>query len=510
MDVTPRRADTPRPTQADAARLTPVDASRLTSAGATPRSADTPRSTSADATRLKSADANRSTSVDASRLTSADATPRSPDAARLTPVDARRQMPAEAPGGALEQRHRRWLTRERAIGYATILAITELALFAFCVAGAHGLIVPLDHQPSTDFVSFHAAGALANRGTPWLVYDHAAHHAAEEAAIGAATGYNYFYYPPVFLLICAPLAWLPYLPAFILFQALGAAACFFALRLVRRDLPLVVFLAFPGLWWAIGTGQNALLTAALFAAGTAVLDRRPWLAGLCLGALCYKPHFGLLIPVALIAGGHWRAFLGAAGAVLALTSVSFAVFGVAAWQAFLTAAAASSDVYAGHAIFMGGLTSPFGALMATGFGRPIAFAAQAVVIVLAAAAVVLVWRPRAGAGAGRAPLPLRAAVLLTATPVAVPVLMFYDLMLVFVALVWISRARLAGGPPRWLTVTAVAVFLGPFASGNLAMGSPWLMAFVTASLAFALTLALAWQTLAWPRSVLARTVTGAA
>src|ERR1019366_7073866 len=256
--------------------------------------------------------------------------------------------------------------------------------------------------------------------------------AAEQAAIGIPTEYNYFYYPPVFLLICAPLAWLPYLPAFILFQAAGAAACFFALRMIRRDLPLVVFLAFPGLWWAIGTGQNALLTAALFAAGTVLLERRPWLAGLCLGALCYKPHFGLLIPVALIAGGHWRGSLGAA------------------------------------------------------------------------AAVALIWRPRC-----QAPLPLRAAVLLAATPVAVPVLMFYDLMLVFVALVWLSRVTWVGGAPKWLTGIAIAVFLGPLLSGNLATRSHWLMAFMTASLAFGLTLAIAWRSLALPRWVAARPVTGA-
>src|SRR5579862_6048359 len=147
-----------------------------------------------------------------------------------------------------------------------------MALFAFCVAGAHGLIVPLEHQPSTDFLSFHAAGALADAGTPALAYDHAAHHAAEEAVLGRATEYNYFYYPPVFLLLCAPLALLPYLAAFILFQVVCAGGCFLALRLIRRDLPPAVLLAFPGLWWAVGTGQNALLTAALFAAGTALLE----------------------------------------------------------------------------------------------------------------------------------------------------------------------------------------------------------------------------------------------
>ena len=97
---------------------------------------------------------------------------------------------------------------------------------------------------------------------------------------------------------------------------------------------------------------------------------------------------------------------------------------------------------------MGGLTSPFGALMAFGAGRETAFVVQAIATLLAACAVALVWRPGA-----RAPLPLRAAVLLAATPVAVPVLMFYDLMLVFVALVWLSRVPPAGmrrgGRWRW-------------------------------------------------------------
>jgi hypothetical protein len=393
-----------------------------------------------------------------------------------------------------------WLTRERVLAYATILAIVEMGLFAFCVAGSHGLIVPLDHQPSTDFVSFHAAGALADAGTPWLAYDRVAHHAAEQAAIGMTTAYNYFCYPPVFLLLCAPLAKLPYLAAFILFQAVGAAACFFALRLIRRDLPPAVFLAFPALWWAIGTGQNALLTAALFAAGTALLERRPWLAGMCFGALCYKPHFGLLIPVALIAGGHWRVILSASATVLGLIAASIALFGAASWTAFFTAAAASGDVYAAHAIFMGGLTSPYGVLMTIGAGRETAFAAQAVVTVLCASVVALVWRCRA-------PLPSRAAILLAATPIAVPVLMFYDLMLVLVALVWLSRVPTVN--PVRHAVTA-AVFLGPLLSGNLTTENHWLLAAATASAAFGLSLAVVWRSIATARPLPMQTVIGAA
>ena len=379
----------------------------------------------------------------------------------------------------------RWLTRERIGGYAIVLAIVECALFAFCVAGAHGWIVPLSSPGSTDFVSFHAAGALANAGTPWLAYNDAAHLAAERAAAGASIGHNFFFYPPVYLLICAPLARLPYLVAYVLFQTVTALACLAAARLIRKDLPIAVLLAFPAVWWTFGTGQNAFLTAALFAAGTATIDRRPWLAGLCLGALCYKPHFGLLIPVALAAGGHWRAFASAAATAIALILASVALFGQETWQAFLTAALASGDVYGGK-VFMAGLTSPYGVAIVAGAGRQTALAIQAVAAVLVALAVAWAWRRRLS-------LPLRAAMLLTATPIAVPVLMFYDLMLVFVALVWLSLDRARFGWPAWRTALMASLFLAPLFSGNLGAEFHWMFAAIAASGALVLALSAAWR-----------------
>src|SRR3954454_17613024 len=107
-----------------------------------------------------------------------------------------------------------WLTRERArIGAALLVAI-ELGFFVFFVAGTHGWIVPLDPPTSTDFATFSAAGTLADASTPQLAYDHRAHWAAEEAATAPGIEYQFFNYPPVFLLVCAALAPMPYLVAF--------------------------------------------------------------------------------------------------------------------------------------------------------------------------------------------------------------------------------------------------------------------------------------------------------
>jgi len=170
--------------------------------------------------------------------------------------------------------------------------------------------VPLPKPASTDFVSFYAAGALADAGTPQLAYNEAQHHAAEERATEPGIDYNFFYYPPIFILICAALARLPYLAAFLFFQITTLAAYLLVARAIlnERDWAMLLpVVAFPPILWNFGFGQNAFLTAALFGAATLYIDRRPVVAGLLFGALCYKPQFGLLIPVALAAGGHWRA-----------------------------------------------------------------------------------------------------------------------------------------------------------------------------------------------------------
>jgi hypothetical protein len=60
--------------------------------------------------------------------------------------------------------------------------------------------------------------------------------------------------------------------------------------------------AFQGTWIAILAGQNSFLTLGLAGMGLALLDRRPWLAGMCIGLIAIKPQFGIVFPVVLVAG----------------------------------------------------------------------------------------------------------------------------------------------------------------------------------------------------------------
>jgi len=347
------------------------------------------------------------------------------------------------------------LDHGRIVAYCRILLAIEVSCFLFLVVGTHGLIAPLSAPTSTDFVSFYAAGRLADAGTPELVYDRAAHGAAEEQATEPGVEYRFFYYPPVFLLLCAALAHLPYLAAFLVFEAATLILYLIVVRNIldeRSFAGLVPILAFPAVFWTLGLGQNAFLTAALFGAGTLCVDRRPITAGLLFGALCYKPHFGLLVPVALAAGGHWRSFAAAFAGAAALCLSSLMLFGWATWSDFFTSVAASHATYESGRVAFGGLVSPFGAVLLLGGNSATAYTVQAAATLSAGLLVGFVWRSSYA-------LPIRAATLAAATLVAIPVILIYDLTLAGVAAVWLISARGGDELPVWERVALAGSFL---------------------------------------------------
>lgn len=354
-----------------------------------------------------------------------------------------------------------WMTRDRVIGYATVLLVVDILLLAFFAAGTHGLIVPIEEQTTTSFASFYAAGSLAADGTPHLAYDQAAHLAAERAATFPNIAYIYFYYPPVFLLVCVLLGFLPYLPAFYVFQALTLPAYVLVARRILREsgwAGWVLALAAPAAYWNFGLGQNGFLTAALFGGALLLVDRRSVLAGILFGLICYKPHFGLLIPVALAAGGNWRAFAGATVSVIGVAVLSLIVFGHETWHDYITLATGAHGSYEHGLIDPAAFVTPFGGARLVGVPVPVAYAFQGLMTVAAAAAVGFVWWKRLS-------LPVRAATLASAALVAVPVALMYDMLLSTIAIFWLIRAaRAAGGFMPWEKTMLALIFITPMVS----------------------------------------------
>ena len=336
------------------------------------------------------------------------------------------------------------LTPRRVTGLAVTLFVVEVAIFGLFALATHGYFGPMNPPGSSDFLSFYAAGTLADDGHAALAYDQTRHWAIERLVFGdARVPYYYFFYPPIFLLPCAALARLPFLAAFALFQGLTIAVYLAALRRIAGNwrIPLIC-LTFTAVPFIIGLGQNSFLTAGLLGLGLSLLARRPLAAGLLLGLLCYKPQLALVIPIALLAAGQRRALLGMALSSLALVGASLLAFGPDPWLAFMAAIPRARATFASGAIPFSGQVSLFAAARLLGGGTILAGIVQGCAAALAIAATTLIWRLKSTPAT-------RSLVLVAAMLATTPVLLFYDFLPVTIALAMLAcEARQTGYLPR--------------------------------------------------------------
>src|SRR5262249_43793958 len=142
-----------------------------------------------------------------------------------------------------------------------------------------------------------------------------------------------------------------------------------------------------------------------------------------------------LIPVALIAGLHWRAFLSASATATTLALLSLLAFGWETWLAFFHSIPHTSD-----AVLSGGQAGWDKIHTAYGFaswiraGDKAAWAWQTVATILATIGVALLWR-------SRVPFALKAAALCTAVLLATPYAYIYDFPILAVAIAFLYRHR---------------------------------------------------------------------
>ena len=229
-----------------------------------------------------------------------------------------------------------WLTSARVRGYSLILlGICALAMAGW-IAVSDGLIDRNGKPLGTDFSNVYAAGSLTWRGRPADAYEPALQHAEEKAVFGGRdVPFFGWHYPPFFFAVAFLVAAVPYAWGLAIWLAASLAAYLAAMRaILPRTETLLIAAAFPAVFVNIGHGQNGFLTAALLGGALHLLERRPWIAGMLIGCLAYKPQFGVLIPFALLAGARWSAIGAAVATVAALLAVSFVTLGGGVWHAF--------------------------------------------------------------------------------------------------------------------------------------------------------------------------------
>ncbi|TPO02714.1 DUF2029 domain-containing protein, partial [Mesorhizobium sp. CU2] len=205
-----------------------------------------------------------------------------------------------------------WLTRERVRIIAVTLLTFYVLMMGFLFATSNGRVDRFDRPLGTDYSQVWTAGRFVLEGHPEKPFDNAAHLRRQQEYFSPTSGFFHWGYPPYFLVVAAFFALFPYALSLLLWQA---STLLLYLTAVRRIVPiqdcLLVAAAFPAVFINVGHGHNGFLSAGLMGLALLALERRPVVAGILFGLLAYKPQFGLLIPIALLAGGHWRAKLSA-------------------------------------------------------------------------------------------------------------------------------------------------------------------------------------------------------
>ena len=378
-----------------------------------------------------------------------------------------------------------WITRDRVRFAAAALLIAFAAALAYLVATSDGLNDTLGRPLGTDFSNVYAAGTLVRDGEPQAPFDPARQYAREQAIFGPATPFYGWHYPPFFLLAAAALAFMPYLLALAVWQGATLLLYLLALRMIVTNAPeeqragatsgaagsapdqlwLLATLAFPAVFINLGHGHNGFLTAALIGAALVQLDRRPALAGVLLGLLAYKPQFGLLVPIVLVASGRWRVFAAAAVTVAALTAITTAVLGASVWDAFL-----ASTHFTRIVVLENGETgwqkiqSVFSVVRMWGGPVALAYAIQGFVTLALAAAMAWLWR---------APVDfaLKAAGLVIAAVLATPYSLDYDMTALAPAIAFLAVHGVRCGFAPYEKSALAALWLAPLLARSLAQAT---------------------------------------
>jgi hypothetical protein len=324
-----------------------------------------------------------------------------------------------------------------------VLCILNAAFFAAAwrsdiwIYDKAGLGIP------TDFVNVWAAGRLVLESHPALAYDWDVQRTIELALLKQDfIGYFAWHYPPPFLFVAAVLAQFPYAVAFIGWVAVSFVPYLAVMRAIIGRRTAFALLLAAGVPMVISNGlvgQNGFLTASLIGGTLYLLPRRKILSGICLGLLTYKPQYGLLFPIVLIATCEWTVFFSAAATAIALAFVSWLAFGTDSWIAFFHWMPRFSQAFLVEGkVPWWKMQSLFSMVRYLGGGEVLAWTLQWILTAAVVTTLVILWRSKVRYS-------LKAAALAVGALLTTPYLFMYDMVVLAIPVAWLVRLGLSRG-----------------------------------------------------------------
>lgn len=333
--------------------------------------------------------------------------------------------------------------------FAALVAATFAVILAFGYGRDAGwLIDARGHPHSIEFTGVRAAGELMALGQPSAAYDWKVHK-ARQMSITRQTdeGYYPWPYPPPYLLVAQALALGPYVLSFLAWIAVTLALQVWAATRVAgtsRVIPWI--LGTPPTFINAYVAHTGFLVASLMGGALAVLETSPVIAGILFGCLSFKPQLGLLVPIALIAGGYWRTIGAATATIACIVLATLPIVGVDAWTAFATQLDRVTQIFRNNNTELRMLISVYGVGRVLGLSHSAALIPQVAIALSLAIGIAILWRSHANFN-------IKAAGLIVASLLASPYLYVYDLPLLTMAAVFLWRHSEARGFDDVETIT---------------------------------------------------------
>jgi Glycosyltransferase family 87 len=195
---------------------------------------------------------------------------------------------------------------------------------------------------SVDFHTYVAAGQVGvEQGWPHI-YDQVM-VAVEQVELSPNQIVQPFLSPPTVAFVTAPLGFLPYDLAYVIWAVTLLAAVAVALAWAGTSKGWSKWIAVVGAlspWWvmhSVNVGQVVPIEAAgCVVAWRLVRERREVLAGLALATILFKPNNAVLVPFALLFATRFRLFASWAGAALAVMIIVMLTVGTSGMSEYVT------------------------------------------------------------------------------------------------------------------------------------------------------------------------------
>jgi alpha-1,2-mannosyltransferase len=357
----------------------------------------------------------------------------------------------------------------RPVSLLLFLGLWGLYAYAFSNPGMRDRF---DNLKGTDFVLWYTLGDFGRNGDVADLYRGPAFLEERQFALVPESKGDYYVclYPPQMTALFAPLAGLPYLPALLIWSAIGVvayAACVFA---VGRTCPglrpfagrvALCAAAYPGFFNQICYGQCAIVSLGCVTVAYLALDRgRPVLAGMAIGMLAFKPTLAATAIAIFLLAGEWRLLAGVAlgaGLQYGAATLAYGPDVMTAWVRAMVELGEALQPRMPKLYNMHCLRAFWSMLI------PAPMIARGLYVASALGVIFLAWR----AWRRNTDIGLKFAAVLLATVLASPHLYVYDLLILAPALLVLADRAVRSDPPPvpglYVALCYAVPLLGPLA-----------------------------------------------